>query len=67
VPRRSGEQRGTEPSNSLEETTVADRDLTMDVNVKGAMLMAQAGVPLWRAQGSGSIVYTSSRTHLGRV
>ena len=58
---------GTEPSNSLEDTTVADWDLTMDVNVKGAMLMAQAGVPFWRAQGSGSIVNISSRTHLGCV
>ncbi len=46
---------GTEPSNTLEHTTVADWDRTMDVNVKGAMLMSQAGIPFWRAQGSGSI------------
>jgi 3-oxoacyl-[acyl-carrier protein] reductase len=58
---------GTEPSNSLEDTTVADWDLTMDVNVKGAMLMSQASVPFWRAQGSGSIVNISSRTYLGCV
>jgi 3-oxoacyl-[acyl-carrier protein] reductase len=58
---------GTEPSNSLEDTTVADWDLTMDVNVKGAMLMCQAALPFWRAQGSGSIVNISSRTHLGCV
>ena len=58
---------GTEPSNSLEDTTIADWDLTMDVNVKGAMLMSQAGVPFWRAQGTGSIVNISSRTHLGCV
>jgi 3-oxoacyl-[acyl-carrier protein] reductase len=58
---------GTEPSNSLEDTTIADWDRTMDVNVKGAMLMSQAGVPFWRAQGSGSIVNISSRTYLGCV
>ena len=58
---------GTEPSNSLEDTTVADWDLTMAVNVKGAMLMSQAGLPFWRAQGSGSIVNISSRAHLGSV
>ena len=58
---------GTEPSNSLEHTTVADWDATMDVNVKGAMLMSQAGIPFWRAQGSGSIVNISSRAHLGPV
>ena len=58
---------GVEPSNSLEDTTIADWDLTMNVNVRGAMLMSQAGVPFWRAQGSGSIVNISSRTHLGSV
>jgi len=39
----------------------------MDVNVKGVMLMSQASVPFWRAQGSGSIVNISSRAHLGSV
>jgi len=58
---------GTEPSNSLEDTTVADWDRTMAVNVKGAMLMSQAGIPFWRAQGSGSIVNITSRAHLGSV
>jgi len=58
---------GTEPSNSLEDTTIADWDLTMDVNVKGVMLISQASVPFWRAQGSGSIVNISSRAHLGSV
>src|SRR6476659_3430778 len=58
---------GTEPSNSLEDTTVADWDLTMAGNVKGAMLMSQAGLPFWRAQGTGSIVNISSRAHLGSV
>ena len=58
---------GTEPSNSLEDTTVADWDLTMDVNVKGAMLMSQAALPFWRAQGAGSIVNIGSRAHLGSV
>jgi 3-oxoacyl-[acyl-carrier protein] reductase len=58
---------GAEPSNALEDITVADWDLTMDVNVKGAMLMSQAGVPFWRLQGSGCIVNITSRAHLGCV
>jgi NAD(P)-dependent dehydrogenase (short-subunit alcohol dehydrogenase family) len=58
---------GADPSNSLEDTTVADWDLTMDVNVKGAMLMSEASVPFRRAQGSGRIVNISSRTYLGSV
>jgi NAD(P)-dependent dehydrogenase (short-subunit alcohol dehydrogenase family) len=54
-----------ERNNSLERTSVADWDLTMDVNVKGAMLLCQAAVPAWRAQGSGAVVNISSRAYMG--
>lgn len=56
---------GVEPSNPLEQTSVQDWDLTMNVNVRGAMLMSQAILPYWRRQESGSIVNISSRTYLG--
>ena len=56
---------GAEPSMTLQGATVDAWDLTMTVNVRGAILMCQAALPFWREQGAGSIVNISSRTYLG--
>ncbi|MFF3494741.1 SDR family NAD(P)-dependent oxidoreductase [Streptomyces sp. NPDC002795] len=56
---------GVERVSALEQAPEADWDLTMDVNVKGPMLLCRAAVPLWRAQGSGSVVNISSRAWIG--
>ncbi|WP_326834952.1 SDR family NAD(P)-dependent oxidoreductase [Amycolatopsis rhabdoformis] len=56
---------GIERVHPLETMPEPDWDATMDVNVKGPMLLCRAAVPLWRAQGSGSVVNISSRAWLG--
>ncbi|MEU4673450.1 SDR family oxidoreductase [Amycolatopsis sp. NPDC023774] len=56
---------GIERVHPLETTPEPDWDATMDVNVKGPMLLCRAAVPLWREQGSGSVVNISSRAWLG--
>lgn len=45
---------------TIDDTTLADFDRTMDVNVKGTLLMCQLVVPIMRSQGGGSIVNTAS-------
>ena len=40
--------------------TEADWDLTLDVNLKGAFLVAQAAAPALRASGRGRIVAIAS-------
>jgi 3-oxoacyl-[acyl-carrier protein] reductase len=56
---------GVEPAMTLETATEDAWNLTLDVNLRGAMLMTQALVPLFRAQGSASIVNITSRAHIG--
>jgi 3-oxoacyl-[acyl-carrier protein] reductase len=56
---------GVEPAMTLETATEDAWDFTMDVNLRGAMLMTQAVVPFFRAKGSGSIVNIASRAHVG--
>ncbi|MEV6904285.1 SDR family oxidoreductase [Amycolatopsis sp. NPDC051372] len=56
---------GIERAHPLETTPEPDWDATMAVNVKGPMLLCRAAVPLWRAQGSGSVVNISSRAWHG--
>ncbi|QRP47898.1 SDR family NAD(P)-dependent oxidoreductase [Amycolatopsis sp. FDAARGOS 1241] len=56
---------GIERVHPLESMSEADWDTTMDVNVKGPMLLCRAVVPLWREQRSGSVVNISSRAWLG--
>jgi NAD(P)-dependent dehydrogenase (short-subunit alcohol dehydrogenase family) len=50
---------GIEIEKSWKELTVADWDLVLDVNLRGASLLAQAAVPLFPESG-GSIINTSS-------
>lgn len=50
---------GIEIDKSLEELTVADWDLVLNVNLRGAFLLTQAVVPLFAASG-GAIVNISS-------
>ena len=45
---------------TADDTTMEDYDRTMDVNVRGTLLMTQAVLPAMRAQGGGSIVNTAS-------
>lgn len=45
---------------SVVQTTVADWDRILDVNVKSAYLMSRAAIPLMREGGGGSIVNTAS-------
>lgn len=45
---------------TVDDTTQADYDRTMDVNVRSVLLMTQAVLPVMRAQGGGSIVNTAS-------
>jgi len=45
---------------SIEEYTEEDWDRTIDVNLKGSFLMAQAVVPVMKANGYGKIVFVAS-------
>ncbi|MFJ6573329.1 SDR family NAD(P)-dependent oxidoreductase [Streptomyces sp. NPDC091292] len=56
---------GVERVHPLETLDESDWDLTMDVNVKGPMLLSRAAVPLWREQKSGAVVNISSRAWSG--
>ena len=56
---------GVEPAMNLESGTTEAWDLTLSVNLRGTMLMAQALLPLRRRQRSGSIVNITSRAHIG--
>lgn len=51
---------------SLEETSVEDLATVMDVNLRSAVLAAQALLPAMRAAGSGRIVNIASRAALGK-
>lgn len=44
------------------ETTQADYDLLMDVNLRSCLLACQAVAPIMKAQGSGSIINVTSQT-----
>ncbi|MBT2249062.1 SDR family oxidoreductase [Arthrobacter sp. BHU FT2] len=56
---------GVEPAMTLESATVEPWDFTMDVNLRGAMLVTQAFLPCYRKQGSASIINIASRAHIG--
>lgn len=56
---------GVEPAMNLETATESAWDLTMSVNLRGAMLMTQAVLPFFREQSGGSVVNISSRAHIG--
>ncbi|WP_406293349.1 SDR family oxidoreductase [Embleya sp. NBC_00888] len=56
---------GIEPPQDLAAIEVSAWDLTLDVNVRGPALLAQAVLPWWRRQRSGSLVTITSRTWLG--
>lgn len=56
---------GVEPPMTLETATEDAWDFTLNVNLRGAMLMTQAFVPFYRQQGSASIVNITSRAHIG--
>lgn len=45
---------------TIDDTTMEDYDRTMDVNVRGTLLMCQSVVPELRKQGGGSIVNIAS-------
>ncbi len=51
----------------LEETTIEDFDLTVDVNMKAPMLCAQAAFPGMKEAGFGRIINISSRAMLGKT
>ncbi|MEV8631987.1 SDR family NAD(P)-dependent oxidoreductase [Streptosporangium sp. NPDC051023] len=56
---------GIEPPQNLADIDVASWDRTQDVNLRGPALLAQAVLPLWTEQRSGSLVNIGSRTWLG--
>ena len=45
---------------TVDTTTIADYQRTMDVNVKGVLMMSLLVIPIMRAQGGGCIVNTAS-------
>lgn len=51
---------GIGPGSGVVETTEADWDLTMSVNLRGAWLCMRAEIPVMKAQGGGVIVNTAS-------
>ena len=51
----------------LEETTIEDFDLTVDVNMKAPMLCTQAALPGMKEAGFGRIINISSRAMLGKT
>lgn len=56
---------GIEPAMSLASLTVSAWDATMEVNLRGAVLLTHALLPLFTEQGSASIVNVTSRAHIG--
>ncbi|WP_433241752.1 SDR family NAD(P)-dependent oxidoreductase [Streptosporangium sp. CA-135522] len=56
---------GVEPSQDLADIDVGSWDLTLDVNLRGPALLAQAVLPWWTRQRSGALVNIASRTWLG--
>lgn len=52
---------------ALEETSVAEFDESVAVNMRAPMLCAQAVLPVMREQGFGRIVNIASRAHLGKT
>jgi 3-oxoacyl-[acyl-carrier protein] reductase len=56
---------GIEPPQDLAEIDVASWDRTQAVNLRGPALIAQAALPWWTRQRSGSLVNIGSRTWLG--
>jgi NAD(P)-dependent dehydrogenase (short-subunit alcohol dehydrogenase family) len=51
---------GVERYENLETFAEVDLDLLLDVDLKGALLCAQAAIPALRRRGGGSIIFTSS-------
>ncbi|MFO0997346.1 MAG: SDR family oxidoreductase [Alphaproteobacteria bacterium] len=51
----------------IEEATIADLDRTLALNLKAAMLCAQACLPAMKTKGRGRIVNVGSRAALGKV
>lgn len=56
---------GVEPAVNLAELDVDSWQATQDVNLRGPALLAQAALPWWTSQRSGSMVNIASRTWLG--
>ena len=52
---------------ALEETSVAEFDESVAVNMRAPMLCAQAVLPAMKAEGFGRIVNIASRAHLGKT
>lgn len=52
---------------ALEETSVAEFDELVAVNMRAPMLCAQAVLPAMKAEGFGRIVNIASRAHLGKT
>ena len=52
---------GLGPSNLAVDVTVADFDLTVDVNLKGTFFASQAAARIMMAQGSGRVINLSSQ------
>jgi NAD(P)-dependent dehydrogenase (short-subunit alcohol dehydrogenase family) len=51
---------GVERYEALETMAEGDLDLLLDVDLKGALLCAQAAIPAMKKRGGGSIIFTSS-------
>lgn len=56
---------GVEPPHDLATMSLETWDTTQQVNLRGPALLAQAALPLWQRQHSGTIVNIGSRTWLG--
>ena len=54
-----------DPSGTIIETTLADWQRVLDINLTGAFLLSRAALPLMIAGGGGSIIFIASQ--LGRV
>lgn len=57
---------GIPGNEALEDTTLADFDRTVAINMRAPMICAQAALEDMKAQGFGRIVNMSSRAHLGK-
>lgn len=66
APTRLVNNAGTARPDSFANTTAADLDRAMAVNLRAGMLAAQAMLPAMRAAGGGRIVNISSRASLGK-
>lgn len=55
---------GTEPAHTIAELPIEVWDRTFSVNVRGPALLVKHCVPLWREQGSGTVVFIGSRAWL---